>query len=63
MIYNVAYASDQNYAKHVGISLISLLENNKNLENIHIYIIEDNISEELKEKLLSIVNRYKGKFS
>lgn len=59
MIYNVAYASDQNYAKHVGISLISLLENNKNLENIHIYIIEDNISEELKEKLVSIVNRYK----
>jgi lipopolysaccharide biosynthesis glycosyltransferase len=36
-MFNVVYSSNDNYAPYLGISLLSLLENNHD-ENIYIYI-------------------------
>lgn len=50
---NYLYASDNNFAKVLGVSLFSLLINNK--ENVNkVFIISQNISKENKEKILDI---------
>jgi len=58
MNLNVCYASDNNYSKYLGISVISLLENNKLFKNITVYIIDLDISFENKIKIESITNNY-----
>jgi lipopolysaccharide biosynthesis glycosyltransferase len=60
MILNVAYSSSDLYSKFAGISIISLFENNSEFDNINIYFIEDNVSEENKNKLKEIVSKYNG---
>lgn len=55
---NIAYVSNENYAKHLGISLHSLLENNKHVEEIRIYIISIGIQEGSKEKLRALSQIY-----
>ncbi|MBR4893402.1 MAG: glycosyltransferase family 8 protein [Clostridia bacterium] len=47
---NVLYATDSNYSQHAAASIYSLLKNNSCFEKINIYIIDDNISDECKEK-------------
>lgn len=55
---NVMYAADDNYAEIMGVSLLSLLENNKDIDIIQIYIIEDEISEENRNRLKNIIENY-----
>lgn len=45
----------------MGISILSLFENNIKLDNITVYIIDDEISIDNKEKLLQIAELYKRK--
>jgi len=54
---NIVYSTDNNYAPYCGISIISLLENNKE-ENINIYIIAYNISLESKISFQKIAEKY-----
>lgn len=54
----VAYATDDNYAKFCGISLISLLERNKGFDEINIYILDSDIGEDNKSKIADIANQY-----
>lgn len=58
---NIAYACDDNYIAHTGISIYSLLENNKSSVDIVIYLISVNISEENITKINTIVNRFDRK--
>lgn len=51
------YASDDNYAKVLGVSLLSLCIHNKDIIN-NIYVVSQNISIDNKEKLSSITNKY-----
>ena len=46
----VVYSSDNNYAQHVGVSMVSLFENNSEFNNIIVYLIENDISLENKNK-------------
>lgn len=55
---NIAYVSNENYAKHLGISLYSLLENNRHIDEIQIYIISIGIQEGSKEKLRALSQIY-----
>ncbi|MFS0822744.1 glycosyltransferase family 8 protein [Bacillus sp. 1P02SD] len=55
---NVVYSTDDNYAQHVGVSLISLFENNLEFEQITVFLIENNITNINKKKLKSICIRY-----
>lgn len=61
MEMNVVYASDNNFAEMLGISMISLFENNTECEEIVVYILDDNISDDNKNKLNSIGGKYNRK--
>ena len=49
MIY-VSYSSSDSYSWIMGISIVSLLENNKD-ERFHIYILDNGICEDNKSKI------------
>lgn len=55
---NILYASDDNYAEIMGISILSLLENNQDIDDIRVYIINDDISENNCKKIESIFEIY-----
>lgn len=55
---NIVYASDNNFAEILGISMISLFENNKECSEITVYILDDGISKDNKEKLLFVAEAY-----
>lgn len=59
----VVYSSDDNYAQHTGVSIVSLLDNNKHFDDIHIYVIDNKISKSNKENLKDIINCYKRKIT
>lgn len=55
---NVLYASDNNYAEIMGISILSLFENNQDIAEIRVYIINDKISEDNCKKIETIFEMY-----
>ncbi len=55
---NVMYASDDNYAEIMGVSILSLLKNNTEISNINIYIVEDGISQDNVRKIHDMVEVY-----
>ena len=55
---NIIYSSDNNYCIYMGVSILSVLENNKNFNSINIYIVENNINDVNKLKLKKIVESY-----
>ena len=58
MHINILYSTDENYVYHAGVSLYSLLENNKEVDKITVYIVDNNISEKNKEKLKFIAKSF-----
>lgn len=57
-IAHVVYASDDKFAEILGISLVSLYENSKDMEDIIVYILDAGIKEENKKKLMSLTQKY-----
>ncbi len=55
---NIMYVSDENFAEITGVSLLSLLETNKHMGEIHVFIVEDQISKENKERLVQTAQAY-----
>ncbi|WP_363668011.1 glycosyltransferase family 8 protein [uncultured Succinivibrio sp.] len=55
---NIVYSSNNKFAEILGVSLVSLYENNTNYKKIDVYVIDENISEENKDKLQSISSNY-----
>lgn len=53
---NVMYASDDNYAEIMGVSILSLLQSNRDVQEIQIFIIEDAISSENKSRLTNMIH-------
>lgn len=60
---DVLYSSSDSYAFLTGISMLSLLENNRNMNNIHFFVMDNNISKENKEKLSQVAELYKRKIT
>lgn len=54
----VVYSSDNYYAQHLGVSMISLFQNNKEFKSINVYIIENNISASNKKNIITISQNY-----
>lgn len=54
---DIVYSSNDNYVQHMAVSMVSLMENNLNLE-IVFYIFDDQISKENKGTLWALCNRY-----
>lgn len=49
-------ASDDNYAIHLGVSIVSILENN--LNNVHIHILNNNIGKSNLKKIKDLEKHY-----
>lgn len=56
---NVAYSFDDGYAQHAGISILSLLENNQDLDQIVFYIITNSLSQKNRKYIEEIVKQYR----
>ncbi len=50
---HIFFASDDNYAQHLAIAITSLLINSTSFDNFHLYILDGNISEKNKNKILA----------
>ncbi len=59
--YEIVYAADDGFASIMGVSLLSLLENNQDLENLRVTIFDSGISDENKEKIEEIFQKYDRK--
>jgi len=57
-VLNVLYQSDDNYAPITGVSATSLMENNKDLDEINIYLLNDRISDTNLEKFENCCKHY-----
>lgn len=55
---NVVYHSSDFFAPTLGVSMASLFENNKEAQEINVYIIENGIAEENRKKLMSLGDDY-----
>lgn len=55
---DILYSSSDSYAFLTGISLLSLLENNKACKEINIYIMDNAITEINRNKLKSVAEQY-----
>ncbi|MGN0674739.1 MAG: glycosyltransferase family 8 protein [Oscillospiraceae bacterium] len=58
---NIVYSSDNNFADVMGVSIVSLFENNKEADEIFVYIIDNNISDKNKDNLSMTANKYNRK--
>ena len=61
MHMNVLYQFNEKYAPYAGVSITSLFENNKNADEICVYILGENLSETSKRKFKSLEQEYKRK--
>lgn len=57
-ILNCAYSFMDNYAQHAGLSILSLFDNNKEADEINVYILDNNIGEDNKNKLENVAKLY-----
>jgi len=48
---NVAYSSDENYFQHMKISIMSLLDNNREFSKVNIYVLSNGITEDSLQNL------------
>lgn len=55
---DILYSTSDSYAFLAGISILSLLENNKGADEINIYIMDNAITENNKKKLSSVTDEY-----
>lgn len=60
MQINVLYSTDSCYVQYAYASINSLLFNNANIDNIKIYLIEDNLADFEKENIQSLICKYKN---
>jgi len=56
---HIVYASDNRFAEILGVSLVSLYENSKDMNEITVYVLDSGITNENKWKLLSVCKSYK----
>ena len=54
----IVYSSSDSFSPIAGVSVMSLLKNNRDAENITIYLIDNNISDENKARFEKLVSEY-----
>ncbi len=55
---NIMYATDENYVEIAGVSIESLLDNNREVADLTVYIVTDNISDLSRERLKKTADKY-----
>ncbi len=54
----ICLSSDNNYAQHLGVTLVSILENKADDDNIYVYVLDGGISTENISKILDLKSKY-----
>ena len=57
---NILFSSDDNYARHMGVAIYSILLHNADVEMIRFFVIDNRISQPNIEKLKSVVHGFKN---
>ena len=55
---DVVYCCSDLFSEVCAVSIVSLFENNKHLAGIHVFIVDDNISEKNRSRLLELADSY-----
>lgn len=55
---HIVYASDDSFAEILGVSLVSLFENSRDMKEIHVYILDSGISSINRKRLREVCNTY-----
>lgn len=55
---HIVYASDDGFAEVLGVSLVSLFENSRDMESIVVYILDSGISELNRNKIEAVCKNY-----
>lgn len=55
---NVVYSSSDSYSMVAGISMYSLLENNQSVDELNIFLIENGMSQENKDKFTTMCQKF-----
>lgn len=58
VIMYIVYASDDNFAEILGVSIVSLFENNKDMDEIVVYILDSRIKDKNKNRIETIFKKY-----
>ena len=58
MTLNVLYQSDDNYAPQTGVSITSLFENNRDIDDLNVYILNDGISSDNLDRFARLAKEY-----
>ena len=58
---NVAYHSSDSFAPVLAVSMVSIMENNKHMDDITFYVLEKQMSNESKQKLMNLAAAYNRK--
>lgn len=58
-VAHIVYASDDKFAEILGVSLVSLYENSKDMDDIKLYILDSGITDENKQKIETVCKSYK----
>ncbi|MBO4707164.1 MAG: glycosyltransferase family 8 protein [Elusimicrobiaceae bacterium] len=51
---NICFATDNNYAKYMGLALMSVLKSANKEDNLHFFILDNNIKQEEKDKIATL---------
>lgn len=57
-VAHIVYASDDRFAEILGVSLVSLYENSKDMDDIVVYVLDSGIKQENRIKLQSVCQEY-----
>ena len=57
-VAHIVYATDDRFAEILGVSLVSLYENSKDMDDIVVYVLDTGIRQENRGKLLSVCQKY-----
>lgn len=57
-VAHIVYASDDRFAEILGVSLVSLYENSKDMDDISVYVLDAGIKQDNKKRLMSICQKY-----
>lgn len=55
---NVVYCSSDLFSEVCAVSMVSLFENNRHLQDIHVFVIDDHISEKNKDRMMAMTRQY-----
>lgn len=61
MRLNLLYQFNEKYAPYAGVSIFSVLQNNKEMDEIYVYVLGENLTEESQAKMQKMVSDFQRK--